>query len=249
MWSGRQSRDEDFVALLSGANMNFDRLRFVAERAEVGEFREALFGVTIPGEAGAFRQFCSALGPRVITEFNYRLNSRSSAEIFVGMSIRSREDAMDVQSKLNALGYETVDLTGSEMAKLHVRHMVGGHAQGCSVNVSAGSSFRSVPARCCNSWTRSAGGGTSVFSIIATMAATPAGCWPPSRCPSLTMPPLKDSWPTSVTSIRLQMATKPTGRFLGPLRPGRPPAPKVPPPECPFDQLARRFKLSGFPIA
>jgi len=123
-------RGEDFVALLSGANMNFDRLGFVAERAEVGEFREALFGVTIPERPGAFRQFCSVLGPRVITEFNYRLNSRSRAEIFVGMSIRSREDAMDVQSKLNALGYETVDLTGSEMAKLHVRHMVGGHALG-----------------------------------------------------------------------------------------------------------------------
>jgi len=123
-------RGADFVALLSGANMNFDRLRFVAERSEVGEFREALFGVTIPERPGAFRQFCSALGPRVITEFNYRLNSRSKAEIFVGMSIRSREDAMDVQSRLIALGYETADLTGSEMAKLHVRHMVGGHALG-----------------------------------------------------------------------------------------------------------------------
>jgi len=125
-----QVRGQHFAALLSGANMNFDRLRFVAERAEVGEFREALFGVTIPEKPGAFRQFCATLGPRVITEFNYRLNSRSRAEIFVGMSIRSQKDAMDVQSSLNALGYETADLTGSEMAKLHVRHMVGGHAQG-----------------------------------------------------------------------------------------------------------------------
>jgi threonine dehydratase len=124
------TRDRHYVALLSGANMNFDRLRFVAERAEVGEFREALFGVTIPERPGAFRQFCATLGPRVITEFNYRLNSRSRAEIFVGMSTRSREDARDVLSKLNSLGYETVDLTGSEMAKLHVRHMVGGHAAG-----------------------------------------------------------------------------------------------------------------------
>ena len=123
------SGGKDVVALLSGANMNFDRLRFVAERAEVGEFREALFGVTIPERPGAFREFCAALGPRVITEFNYRLNSRSRAEIFVGMSTRSREDAREVVSKLNALGYETSDLTGSEMAKLHVRHMVGGHAQ------------------------------------------------------------------------------------------------------------------------
>jgi threonine dehydratase len=124
------AKDQQFAALLSGANMNFDRLRFVAERAEVGEFREALFGVTIPEKPGAFRQFCAALGPRVITEFNYRLNLRTRAEIFVGMSIRSREDAAAVQSQLNAMGYETADLTRSEMAKLHVRHMVGGHAQG-----------------------------------------------------------------------------------------------------------------------
>jgi threonine dehydratase len=123
-------KDAQFVALLSGANMNFDKLRFVAERAEVGEFREALFGVTIPEKPGAFRQFCATLGPRVITEFNYRLNSRARAEIFVGVSIRSREDALEVQSQLNALGYETADLTRSEMAKLHVRHMVGGHAAG-----------------------------------------------------------------------------------------------------------------------
>jgi threonine dehydratase len=123
---------QQFTALLSGANMNFDRLRFVAERAEVGEFREALFGVTIPERPGAFRQFCSILGPRVITEFNYRLNSRHSAEIFVGMSVHGREDAAEVRSKLSKLGYQTADLTGSEMAKLHVRHMVGGHAQGVS---------------------------------------------------------------------------------------------------------------------
>jgi threonine dehydratase len=123
-------REAQFAALLSGANMNFDKLRFVAERSEVGEFREALFGVTIPERPGAFRQFCGVLGPRVITEFNYRLNSRERAEIFVGMSIRSKEDALEVQSKLNAMGYETADLTRNEMAKLHVRHMVGGHALG-----------------------------------------------------------------------------------------------------------------------
>jgi threonine dehydratase len=118
------------VAILSGANMNFDKLRFVAERAELGEAREALFAVKIPERPGAFRQFCAAIGKRVITEFNYRLSSRNSAEIFVGMTIQSREDARDVQANLNAQGYETVDLTASEMAKLHVRHMVGGRAQG-----------------------------------------------------------------------------------------------------------------------
>jgi threonine dehydratase len=124
-----QTTGQHFVAVLSGANMNFDRLRFVAERAELGESHEALFAVTIPERPGAFRQFCNTLGKRVITEFNYRLSERSRAEIFVGMAIRSREDAHEVQAKLRAEGYETADLTDSEMAKLHIRHMVGGRAQ------------------------------------------------------------------------------------------------------------------------
>jgi threonine dehydratase len=130
--SRRETRGCNFVAILSGANMNFDKLRFVAERAELGEAREALFAVKIPERPGAFRQFCAAIGKRVITEFNYRLNSRTSAEIFVGMTIQSRDDAREVQANLNNQGYETVDLTASEMAKLHVRHMVGGRAQGIS---------------------------------------------------------------------------------------------------------------------
>jgi threonine dehydratase len=119
-----------YVALLSGANMNFDRLRFVAERAELGESREALFAVTIPERPGAFRQFCAALGRRVITEFNYRLDDRQRADIFVGISIGSRDDAHGVQTELTRLGYETTDLTDNELAKLHVRYMVGGHARG-----------------------------------------------------------------------------------------------------------------------
>jgi threonine dehydratase len=116
------------VAILSGANMNFDRLRFVAERAELGEAREAVFAVTIPERPGAFREFCAAIGPRVVTEFNYRLSGRASAHIFVGVSTRSRDDATALAGRLNALGYETIDLSGNEMAKLHVRHMVGGRA-------------------------------------------------------------------------------------------------------------------------
>ena len=114
------------AAVLSGANMNFDRLRFVAERAELGEGREALLAVTIPERPGAFREFCGALGACVITEFNYRLSGRSQAEIFVGMSTQSRHDAGRLAAKLRDLGYETADLSGNEMAKLHVRHMVGG---------------------------------------------------------------------------------------------------------------------------
>jgi threonine dehydratase len=118
-----------YVALLSGANMNFDRLRFVAERAELGEYREALFAATIPERPGSFRQFCAALGRRVITEFNYRLNDRQRADVFVGLSVGSREDARNVQAELLRLGYEATDLTDNELAKLHVRYMVGGHAR------------------------------------------------------------------------------------------------------------------------
>jgi threonine dehydratase len=116
------------VAVLSGANMNFDRLRFVAERAELGEAREALIAVTIPERKGAFREFCGAIGRRVVTEFNYRLSGRQQAHIFVGVATVSREDAASFAALLVSRGYEAVDLTENEMAKLHVRHMVGGRA-------------------------------------------------------------------------------------------------------------------------
>src|SRR5688500_8024322 len=116
------------VAVLSGANMNFDRLRFVAERAELGEAREALFGVTIPERPGAFREFCAAIGRRVVTEFNYRLSGRDCAHIFVGIATRSKQDAIDLAASLNQGGYPTIDLTDNELAKLHVRHMVGGRS-------------------------------------------------------------------------------------------------------------------------
>lgn len=118
--------DGAIVAVLSGANMNFDRLRFVAERAELGEAREALFAVTIPERQGAFLEFCATLGQRVITEFNYRLAGREQAHIFVGVGISSRTDAEGLADLLRHRGYETLDLSEDEMAKLHVRHMVGG---------------------------------------------------------------------------------------------------------------------------
>jgi threonine dehydratase len=121
-------RDQSLVAVLSGANMNFDRLRFVAERAEVGEARESLLAVTIPERAGAFREFCTMIGRRVVTEFNYRLSGRDKAHIFVGVATQSKQDGHALAAALTARGYETVDLTDNEMAKLHVRHMVGGHA-------------------------------------------------------------------------------------------------------------------------
>jgi threonine dehydratase len=128
-WAAAEpSRDRRLVAILTGANMNFDRLRFVAERAEVGEAREALFAVTIPEKPGAFRAFCATIGRRVVTEFNYRLSGRQAAHIFVGIGIESRQDAADLAARLSTSGYETIDLSDDELAKLHVRHMVGGRA-------------------------------------------------------------------------------------------------------------------------
>jgi threonine dehydratase len=128
-WAASRSGDGRVVAILSGANMNFDRLRFVAERAELGEAREAIVAVTIPERPGAFREFCARLGPRVVTEFNYRLGNRDQAHIFVGISTSSREDARELVQSLNEAGYDTRDLSENEMAKLHVRHMVGGRAR------------------------------------------------------------------------------------------------------------------------
>ena len=128
-WVAREGvRDQSLVAVLSGANINFDRLRFVAERAEVGEDREALLAVTIPERTGAFREFCAAIGHRVVTEFNYRLSGRTQAHIFVGVVTESRQDGATLTALLNGKGYETADLTDNEMAKVHVRYMVGGHA-------------------------------------------------------------------------------------------------------------------------
>ncbi len=122
------TRGERVAAILSGANMNFDRLRFVAERAELGDAREALLGVTIPERPGAFREFCATIGRRVVTEFNYRLSGRDVAHIFVGIATRSRQDAAELAATLHRGGYQTVDLTDNETAKLHVRHMVGGRS-------------------------------------------------------------------------------------------------------------------------
>jgi threonine dehydratase len=128
-WVEREGvRGQTLVAVLSGANMNFDRLRFVAERAEVGEAREALLAIILPERPGAFRELCTLLGRRVVTEFNYRLSSRETAHIFMGVSTESKQDGEALARQLNAAGYQTADLTDNEMAKLHVRHMVGGHA-------------------------------------------------------------------------------------------------------------------------
>ena len=128
-WVEREgAKGQTLVAVLSGANMNFDRLRFVAERAELGEAREALLAIILPERPGAFRELCTLLGRRVVTEFNYRLSGRDTAHIFMGVSTESKQDGEALARQLNGAGYQTADLTDNEMAKLHVRHMVGGHA-------------------------------------------------------------------------------------------------------------------------
>ena len=122
-------RGADLVAVDSGANLNFDRLRYIAERAETGEQREALLAVTIPEEPGSFRSFCEAIGHRSITEFNYRYASASRAHVFAGIELREgRADKERLVGELREKGYAVLDLSDNEMAKLHVRYMVGGRA-------------------------------------------------------------------------------------------------------------------------
>ena len=116
------------VALTCGANVNFDRLRHIAERAEIGEQREAILAVTIPERPGAFRAFCQSLGQRSVTEFNYRYAPGDHARIFVGVQLGSRGERVALVSSLEAGGYPVTDLTEDEVAKVHVRHMVGGRA-------------------------------------------------------------------------------------------------------------------------
>jgi threonine dehydratase len=116
------------VAIASGANMNFDRLRFVAERAELGEQREAIIAVTIPEAPGAFKAFCQLLGNRNITEFNYRFSDPKEAHIFVGLAIANAAEIGKLIYDLAAQGLNAIDLTDNEMAKLHLRHLVGGRA-------------------------------------------------------------------------------------------------------------------------
>jgi threonine dehydratase len=125
------TRGETYAAILCGANMNFDRLRFVAERAEVGEEREALFAVTIPEERGSFRRFCELVGQlpgasRSVTEFNYRISDAREAHVFVGLTTTTRGESKTIADTFAAHGFGAIDLTHDELAKEHIRHMVGG---------------------------------------------------------------------------------------------------------------------------
>jgi threonine dehydratase len=124
-------KDQRLVAVNSGANMNFDRLRHVAERADLGGSREALLAVEIPETPGSFLRFCEALGRRSVTEFNYRYESAQRAQIFVGLGLTGGgEEKNRLIAQLRGAGYPVTDMSNDEMAKLHVRYMVGGHARG-----------------------------------------------------------------------------------------------------------------------
>ncbi|MFZ3126720.1 MAG: threonine ammonia-lyase, biosynthetic [Rhodoferax sp.] len=128
-----KTKGETYAAILCGANMNFDRLRFVAERAEVGEEREALFAVTIPEERGSFKRFCELIdqlpgGPRSVTEFNYRISDGAKAHVFVGLTTHGKGESQKIAKHFSKHRFATLDLTHDELAKEHIRHMVGGHS-------------------------------------------------------------------------------------------------------------------------
>ena len=128
-----KTKGETYAAILCGANMNFDRLRFVAERAEVGEEREALFAVTLPEERGSFKRFLETIGglpggPRNVTEFNYRIGNADTAHVFVGLTTHGKGESTKIAALFQRQGFEALDLTHDDLAKEHIRHMVGGHS-------------------------------------------------------------------------------------------------------------------------
>lgn len=154
----RQISGQTFVAITSGANINFDSLRYISERTEIGEQREAILAVTIPERPGAYKEFCKALGKRNITEFNYRYADNRDAKIFVGIQVgRGGLDRHELIADLQAQGYDVVDMTENELAKLHIRHMVGGHAPGVTDEVAYLFEFPERPGALYNFLNKAAG--------------------------------------------------------------------------------------------
>ena len=128
-----KTKGQTYAAILCGANMNFDRLRFVAERADVGEEKEALFAVTIPEERGSFKRFLEVIGnlpggPRNVTEFNYRMSDSDQAHVFLGLSTHGKGESTKIAASFNRHRFQAIDLTHDDLAKEHIRHMVGGHS-------------------------------------------------------------------------------------------------------------------------
>ena len=167
---------ELLVAIDSGANVNFDRLRHIAERAEVGEQLEMVLAVTIPERAGSLLEFCRCIGERSVTEFNYRYAGGDDAQIFLGLELRDgAEDRAATIGRLAALGYPVLDLSENEMAKLHIRHMVGGRASASDERLFR-FEFPERRAPCSAFSPTSADAGTSVSSTTGTTDPSTAGC-------------------------------------------------------------------------
>jgi threonine dehydratase len=127
--SKKPIKGESLITIACGANMNFDRLRFVAEMADAGEAREAVFAVTIPEERGSFRRFCETVGPRNVTEFNYRISDDKAAHVFVGIQVSAADEAGKIARNFEKAGFGVLDLTHDELAKVHIRHLVGGKSE------------------------------------------------------------------------------------------------------------------------
>lgn len=119
-------KNKVLITITCGANINFDRLRFVAEMADAGESREAVFAVTIPEKHGSFKDFCQVVGPRNVTEFNYRISNKKSAHIFVGIQIDNPDEPTKIVQTFSKKGFNTLNLTHNELAKIHIRHLIGG---------------------------------------------------------------------------------------------------------------------------
>jgi len=154
----KRTKDKNFIVIASGANVNFDRLRYIAERAEIGEQREGILAVTIPERAGSLKKFCRILGDHSVTEFNYRFNDPKAAHIFVGLQVQDKKEIGDVVRTLRKNGYPTVDMTDNEMAKLHVRHTVGGRAPNAADEILYRFEFPERPGALMNFLTKMSGG-------------------------------------------------------------------------------------------
>ncbi len=154
----RRVKGRTFVTIACGANMNFDRLRFVAERAELGEHREAVLAVTIPEEPGSFRALCELLGKRSVTEFNYRFAPGREAHVFLGVSVAGREETQRLIAQLERHAMKAVDLSDNELAKLHVRHLVGGRTREAAAEMLYRFEFPERPGALMNFLTRMGSG-------------------------------------------------------------------------------------------
>lgn len=151
----RNLEGKRLVGVACGANMNFERLRFIAERAELGEEREAMFAVEIPEATGSLRALCRCLSDRSLTEFSYRMTEGVRAQIFIGVQVNNQQDRFALVEHLSNNGFPCLDLSDNEFAKVHLRHMVGGRyrnqlgrpARGTAANCFIASSFQNDPVR------------------------------------------------------------------------------------------------------